>query len=81
MGTRATRKGERPAGGCPARMKPVLLALVALGLALAPVPFASAHHTGCEPDYPCTPFPPCDAKCWITHLQWVATCTLGIRPC
>ena len=56
-------------------MKTVLIALLAVGLVLGAVPLAAAHHTGCtEPDLPCNPWPPCDAKCWIAHLKWTLAC-------
>lgn len=56
-------------------MKAVLVALLALGLVTPLAPVASAHHVGCDPDYPCTPVP-CDAKCWTVHFVWVAKCAI-----
>lgn len=61
-------------------MKTVLLALLVLGVALAPM--AAAHHTGCqEPDTPCNPWPPCDAKCWLTHFKHAALCLVDESFC
>lgn len=55
-------------------MKAVLVVVLVLGLAVGATPVALAHHTGCQPDYPCNPWPPCDATCWLTHLKWMLAC-------
>lgn len=62
-------------------MRTLLLALVVLAIVVPAAPVATAHHTGCQPDYPCDPMPPCSAKCWLAHLTWMAKCAVDPNAC
>lgn len=59
-------------------MKLLALALLALGLAAAPLPVADAYHGGCQPEYPCN-YEPCDTKCLAYHAKETVACVLALE--